>query len=1362
MFSCNQTPSVKSRPPRALPSTVSLQPGQGHSILSHSASQTESTKFGQWHLRKPWDIMEALCIQPGEVNGLNMEETEPAKSLEEQQCNSSTDDDDEEPQPPPIIRRKVSFADAFGLNLVSVKEFENIEIADLVKSESSDREEAISTEDFYMFCLFTVPPTPEELERKVEEQMVELESIELLPKTSTLRGIVRVLNMCYNKLVYVRITLDRWRSHFDLQAEYVPGSSDWKTDRFTFQYTLIPPFDKEGTRVEFCLRYETSEGVFWANNNQMNYVMFFHQKVKENVPQIQDENNHKSKKSCLKANRRESAEELIKEMLNAATYATECTSKTEAPDQPHRIGAKSTLHLEENKNTVESIKSRHRAARSARALDHCPQSRLHVPLSGYSHDLPQRQKGSQPISSAHCNSSSPLHPGNKAQTNSAQVLTYHQIPLATLDWSSDKPQPSGNDVADKTWTERAQSTLSKPQEESVNDTAAVTNKWETFANGTEKTSTKETTVFDVWQAFINGSDFATQSGVPESQCLQKVTPTPPSNKENPSAQCGTSRQVHVGPDTPNLEAASSNAHHLLSDTTETSLAEVALNGEDQEAAAALAYVTSPRDDNTGTQDAPQRSETNSVTETAQEFRLSGAPPVSKGSVDSPSESREHEIWEREGAGIMGGIGGDEPLTMHRADLVTSSGESQTTDMTAVPESANASGVDTISQGAGLQRGPSYSRDGKVTATAYNTLDDTLAFKETMRQGTADGERFVFSTRRQGAEEGLTTNCAGNKDSKKEEIVRPREIEKCQVSGEGGGGEQQRDFSRECDSLGQHGQNETVASHSDGLCAIQKCECCLESLCMDKEFNLEKQDILSNENRVEDKKEESAGHKPKIDTESKIMQVLDGVELPHKSPDSHNVLSNLNENIALFPEMNINQTQSEPLAEKLNDKDEIEESKLTGIETNVTGDGALQIEKDCCEIMQGRQEPREEIPPSVVTKEEPFSTTARTLEISQSATSPSLAKDEYNPEVVEISWTHSHHVITARKEDAGSRLSLEELVLKEKDAPDSLQPETLDGMGEDISQGDKDERLRIGKLEIAAMGEWMGNAENPRGESKNASKKLKELELSAEVESTPRVEYQKMSARTEITIRDDGVGTLEQEGDEIFLERFGQELVRTVWEEVFDCQFNIKAPSNKGEEGRDIDDSHFVRPLIAIDDKCVETLSADCKEGRPLERTEEEIELATNTNTSSYSNNDLNYASDSQSIALSTGSNCSSRVESIETKHRSVTLEEIDVKVEDGEVAYIEGCNKTPLRHPEASSRILNEVPIWWSILNVLFHITRLVICVLLVLGFFLIFFYYDFTTFFVLYSFSMCCWIYKWRSYQFIQKEKNKENTDHL
>lgn len=244
--------------------------------------------------------METLCIQPGEVGGLTMDEGEQPDSLEDQL--SSTDDEDKEPQPPPVIRRKVSFADAFGLNLVSVKEFDNVEVADLEPATLSDREETISTEDFYMCCLFTVPPTPEELEEKVQEQMLELESLELLPRTATLRGIVRVLNLCYNKLVYARITLDRWRSHFDLLAEYVPGSSDRKTDRFTFHYTLVPPFDKEGTRLEFCLRYETSVGTFWANNNQMNYVLFCHHRVKDNAPPMQESNN-KIKKSCLKANR---------------------------------------------------------------------------------------------------------------------------------------------------------------------------------------------------------------------------------------------------------------------------------------------------------------------------------------------------------------------------------------------------------------------------------------------------------------------------------------------------------------------------------------------------------------------------------------------------------------------------------------------------------------------------------------------------------------------------------------------------------------------------------------------------------------------------------------------------------------------------------------------------------------------------------------------------------------------------------------------------------------------------------------------------------------------------------------------------
>lgn len=260
--------------------------------------------------------MEALYIQPIEKNGIVIEEEERENSGEEEEesvdasspAGSTTGeetDEDSEPEPPPVVRRKVSFADAFGLNLVSVKEFDNVEMTAEV-NHSCEGEVTYPLENFYMSCLFTVPSSQEELDQRLEAQMVEMESIELLPGTTTLRGIIRVVNLCYTKSVYARITLDHWNSYFDLLAEYVPGSSDRKTDRFSFKYTLVPPFEREGARVEFCLRYETSVGTFWANNQEMNYVLFCHQKgqVKECGPQVLEEStNYRGKRSCLKANR---------------------------------------------------------------------------------------------------------------------------------------------------------------------------------------------------------------------------------------------------------------------------------------------------------------------------------------------------------------------------------------------------------------------------------------------------------------------------------------------------------------------------------------------------------------------------------------------------------------------------------------------------------------------------------------------------------------------------------------------------------------------------------------------------------------------------------------------------------------------------------------------------------------------------------------------------------------------------------------------------------------------------------------------------------------------------------------------------
>lgn len=214
-------------------------------------------------------------------------------------------EEDSEPEPPTVTRRKVSFADAFGLNLVSVKEFDNAEATGSEESLPPEREPSNSQEDFYMSCLFTVPSSPEELDQRLQAQMVELESIELLPGTTTVRGIIRVVNLCYSKSVYARMSLDHWKSYFDLAAEYVPGSSDRKTDRFTFNYTLVPPFEKERTEVELCLCYDTPLGTYWANNKEMNYVLFCYKRghVNEHAAQGHEDSSYKSKRSCLRASR---------------------------------------------------------------------------------------------------------------------------------------------------------------------------------------------------------------------------------------------------------------------------------------------------------------------------------------------------------------------------------------------------------------------------------------------------------------------------------------------------------------------------------------------------------------------------------------------------------------------------------------------------------------------------------------------------------------------------------------------------------------------------------------------------------------------------------------------------------------------------------------------------------------------------------------------------------------------------------------------------------------------------------------------------------------------------------------------------
>ncbi|XP_004677012.1 PREDICTED: protein phosphatase 1 regulatory subunit 3A [Condylura cristata] len=176
--------------------------------------------------------------------------------------------------------RRVSFADTFGFNLVSVKEFDSWELPS-VSTNFDLRKDIFNTEEYVLSPLFDLPSSKEDLMQQLQLQKAILEATEYFPGSTSMKGIIRVLNISFEKLVYVRMSLDDWQTHYDILAEYVPNSCDGETDQFSFKIALVPPYQKDGNKVEFCIRYETSVGTFWSNNKGTNYILVCQKKEQE-------------------------------------------------------------------------------------------------------------------------------------------------------------------------------------------------------------------------------------------------------------------------------------------------------------------------------------------------------------------------------------------------------------------------------------------------------------------------------------------------------------------------------------------------------------------------------------------------------------------------------------------------------------------------------------------------------------------------------------------------------------------------------------------------------------------------------------------------------------------------------------------------------------------------------------------------------------------------------------------------------------------------------------------------------------------------------------------------------------------------
>jgi len=113
-----------------------------------------------------------------------------------------------------------------------------------------------------------LPLSHEELMRQLSEQGIQLEHTIIRWPMVFLS--VRVLNLAYNKRVFVRLTCDRWKTFTDVDATYLEQSSDGCTDEFQAG-VRVPRTAGESDEMELAICLVANSREYWDNNRGRNY-----------------------------------------------------------------------------------------------------------------------------------------------------------------------------------------------------------------------------------------------------------------------------------------------------------------------------------------------------------------------------------------------------------------------------------------------------------------------------------------------------------------------------------------------------------------------------------------------------------------------------------------------------------------------------------------------------------------------------------------------------------------------------------------------------------------------------------------------------------------------------------------------------------------------------------------------------------------------------------------------------------------------------------------------------------------------------------------------------------------------------------
>ncbi|KAJ8393968.1 hypothetical protein AAFF_G00055010 [Aldrovandia affinis] len=170
-------------------------------------------------------------------------------------------------------KKQVSFADHKGLALTMVKVFSEFE--DPIDIPLNIRELLSSVANLSMneerLLLDFVQPSSDYLlfRQQLESLRVCLEHCTL--KNTVLAGTVKVKNLSFKKAVKVRITFDTWKTHTDVECQYMKDTYTG-ADRDTFSFEVgLPGQLRPNERVEFAISYEVNGRTYWDSNQGQNY-----------------------------------------------------------------------------------------------------------------------------------------------------------------------------------------------------------------------------------------------------------------------------------------------------------------------------------------------------------------------------------------------------------------------------------------------------------------------------------------------------------------------------------------------------------------------------------------------------------------------------------------------------------------------------------------------------------------------------------------------------------------------------------------------------------------------------------------------------------------------------------------------------------------------------------------------------------------------------------------------------------------------------------------------------------------------------------------------------------------------------------